>query len=251
MCLRDARALQSRQFSGEKIVFRGALCRPCSAGRGRSGPPRGVFELPQLLALRGWDGEVCCPVMLVRGERDCCNSGENKSALPWSSGTRSEGFLQLLCFKIVRNLAPPPHHTATALDTFRPKLCECLFPGLTSPILSAADLRSYCTFSAEKPRQHLIFKIPLPSHGVTPLLPHSRLGSSLALPTTCSAWHALALKCHICEASLSNPVRMNPLSPICLLTYLAHLEFYSFCIPLCPLTFYLAHFDFYSFCIST
>lgn len=38
-----------------------------------------------------------------------------------------------------------------------------------------------------------------------PHLPHSRLGSSLVLPTTFSAWHALALKCHSSyEASLTH-----------------------------------------------
>lgn len=32
--------------------------------------------------------------------------------------------------------------TATSLDTFHPKLYKCLYPGLTSPILSAEDLMS-------------------------------------------------------------------------------------------------------------
>lgn len=63
--------------------------------------------------------------------------------------------------------------------------------------------------------------------------PHSRLDSTLALQTTCSAWHSLPLKCPISyEASTSNPVRTNPPfthMPIGICS--THLEFYSFSIP--------------------
>lgn len=142
----------------------------CGAGKVRIAKSQ-VRAPITLRAQRGRGGEASLPVVMVRRVRECCTSGENKSALSRSSCTRSEGLLQSFCLQTAWNPARPSHCTATALDTFCPKPCECLFPGLVSPVLSAADLMNYCPFSAEKPRPHLVFEIPLPSHGLAPPAP--------------------------------------------------------------------------------
>lgn len=162
--------------------------------------------------------------------------------------------MHLFSLQTAWNPARPFYRTATALDTFCPKLCKCLFPGLASPILSAADLMNYCPFSAEKPRQHLVFEIPLPSHGVAPPAPPTPKppGFQLTLPKTCSAWHALPLKCYIYEASPSNPVRTNPsFTHMFVSLCLAHLEFYSFLHPHVSICLCLARLEFYSFFVPT
>lgn len=140
------------------------------------------------------------------------------------------GPFAIIRVQTIRNPAPPSHRTPTFLNTFYPKLYNCSSLGLPRPssVLWTDDLLSV---PCRKAQTALDLRDPRFLHRET--LPHSRVGSTLALRTTCSAWHALPLKCHIShEASTSNPVRTNPPfthMPIDLCS--THLEFYSFYIP--------------------
>lgn len=134
----------------------------------------------------------------MRGERECCNSEENK-ALSWSSCPRLEGFFAIT---LPQNHpeSGPSHRSAAVLDTFSPQTATVSCRGLprSSSVLRTwgVTVRSLLKSPTGTSSRFRFFH---------PHLPHSRLGSSLVLPTTFSAWHALALKCHSSyEASLTH-----------------------------------------------
>lgn len=86
-----------------------------------------------------------CPKRVGQGGVTVGDYGEGRGVLQLG-GKQVSSVLELGPFAVIlaQNCpeSGPFFPSATSLDTFHPKLYKCLYPGLTSPILSAEDLMS-------------------------------------------------------------------------------------------------------------
>lgn len=104
-----------------------------------------------------------CPERVGRGRLMAGTVGEGREGV-LQLGRKQSSFVELVpafrglfCNYFASKppgIRPFPSQCCSPRHLFAPN-CNCLLPGLASLILSAANLRSYCPFPAEKPDRHL------------------------------------------------------------------------------------------------
>lgn len=162
-----------------------------------------------------------CPKRVGRGGVMPGDVGEGREGVLQLWGKQVSSFLELVhAFRVLFTITLPqnrpesdpcfPSHCYSPRHLFAPSCASVSSRGLPRP---SSVLRTWgvTVRSQLKSLDSTSFQDPASFTRSLPSPPPHPPGFQLVLSTTCSAWHALALKCHSSyEALPSNPVRRNP-----------------------------------------